>query len=671
MNPKHLSAIVISLFLLAHGPLFSQEKQIKKADDAFNVGEYFAATEKYEKIYEGLTDKKDKAYVSFKLGECARITNDAKKAKKWYKAAVKNEYTDPLSVLYYAQALMMTDESVEAAGQFERYTQLMPDDVRGHNGVKSCKLITELRGKPSRHTVTEATTVNSKFTDFAPAFGKSTSELYFTSTREGSNGTTPSRITGLSFSDIYVAVKDNKEKWSVPVPVAGLVNTPGSEGAPCIISNGSTMYYTYCKQAEGENHGCKIFKTRKSGDAWGQPEYVPIVKDSSITVAHPAVSADEMTLYFVSDMPGGKGGKDIWVTERASASGTWGKPENLGAEINTSGDEMYPFIRRNGELYFSSNVHPGCGGLDIFKAEKKDGKWNVSNMGVPINSPSDDFGITFFEDTEEGYFSSARNKEDNLFHFIIPPLVFTLKGLVTNSETDEPLTGATVKMVASNGAESEVSSATDGSFVFRLTEDLDYTITASRSKFLASYRNISTRGIRESQEFQTKLDLGPIKGKMELPNIQYDLGKAELRPESFASLDKLVEILTVNPNITIALIANTDIRGSDDANMKLSQARAQSVVDYLLKKGIVAERLTPSGLGETAPRKIDGTTAAGRELIKQYPFLKHGDVLNEAYINALTDKAQKEICHQLNRRTEFEVLRDDYGLGDLKGFGSE
>ncbi len=669
MNTKQIPVILI-LTMFSIGILSAQSKKTRKADDAFNVGEYFSASELYEKIYEKETDKKEKAYIAFQLGECARITGDAKKAKKWYKNAVKNEYTDPLSVLFYGQSLLMTDAPEEAKGQFERYTQLMPGDARGGTGLKSCDLVIELRSKPTRHVVTEAIAVNSKFNDYAPAYGKNKSELYFTSTREGSTGTNSSKISGQSYPDIYFAVKDNKEKWSVPVPVTGL-STAAAEGSPAVINGGNTMYYTYCKQAEGENHGCKIFKSKKGGDSWGQPEYVEIIKDSSITAAHPALSPDEMTLYFVSDMNGGKGGKDIWVSKRTSASGAWGKPENLGGEINTAGNEMYPFVRPNGELFFASEGHPGCGGLDIFKAEKKDGKWTVKNMGMPINSSSDDFGIVFYEDQEEGYFSSSRGKEDNLVHFIMPPLVFTLKGLVTNSETDEPLPGATVKLVSSGGSESEVNSASDGTFVFRLTEDSDYTVTASRTKFLAAYRNVSTRGIKESQEFQTNLDLGPIKGAIELPNIEYDLGKATLRPESMASLDKLIEILTVNSNITISLIANTDFRGSDDSNQKLSQARAQNVVNYLLEKGIKEDRLTPTGKGETNPRKIDGTTKLGRELLKQYDYLKHGDVLTETFINALPTKEQKEVCHQLNRRTEFEVLRDDYGLQNLKGFGSD
>ncbi len=668
MNMKSLF-LPILIILIASTSGFAQKKLIKKADDTFNIGEYTAAYEMYEKAYEKLTEKPDKARVAFQLGECARRTNNVRKAKKWYKYAVKYNYKDPMSVLYYAQALMSNEDYELASGQFERYKQLVPNDIRGANGIKACEEVMKWRENPTRHIVEIEEAINSKQSDFSPSYGRSMSELYFSSTRESAAGDNSSKITGEAFADIFVAVKDNKDKWSEPVPAAGLINTKGSQGTPFVMNNGATMYYTHCKQAEGENHGCKIYKSRKTGDGWGQPELVKIIADSSISVAHPTLSKDELTIYFVSDMEGGQGGKDIWVSKRTSATGKWGKPKNLGAKINTPGDEVFPFLRDNGELYFASNGQIGAGGLDIFKAVNENGTWTVTNMKLPINSSADDFGIIFYEDTEEGYFTSARKKTDDIYHFEMPPLVFTLKGLVTNSESDSPLPGATVKLVSSDGGESEVSSASDGTFVFRLSQDMDYTITASRKKFLAAYKNLSTRGIRESQEFNVHLDLGPIKGKFELPNVEYDVGKATLRPESMASLDKLVEILTVNPNITIELIANTDFRGSDADNLDLSQRRAQSVVDYLLKKGIEKDRLTPVGKGESNPRKIDGKTKAGRALLKEYSFLKDGDVLSEEYIKKLTDKTQIDICHQLNRRTEFGVLRDDYGLGDMKGFG--
>lgn len=669
-NTKTL--LFLAFVLLFSTNVFAQKRILKKADEAFKIGEYYIATENYEKYYEKLTGKPEKAEIAFKLGECARRTMNQRKAAKWYGKAVRYKIEKPIAWLYYADALRSLGKYEEAKIQYKKYQNLVPQDERGKIGEKSCDYAVEWMANPTRWNVTPASEINSKYADFCPSFGRSKAEIYFSSTRESAHGKNPSNITGQSYADIFTAKKDRKGKWSVPVPVGGNINTDGSEGAGVVINGGSTMYFTVCKQTEKANTGCKIYKSRYNAGGWSDPQEVEIFKDSSITTAHPAVSKDEMTLYFVSDsIPGMKcrGGKDIWMVKRSSPNGKWGKPINLGSKINTKGNEDFPYVSDDGTLYFSSDGHAGMGGLDIFKAVKNGKVWEVENMKYPINSSKDDFGICFYEDKKFGYLSSDRERYLNLYQISMPDLIFVMKGKVVNSNNNEPLAGANVHLTSPSGHESEITSASDGTFRFNLHPNTDYTVIASMPKFLSSVVDRSTKGLKKSKTFDIILDLAPIKNTFELPNIEYDLGKTTLRPESMVSLDKLVKILNVNSHITIELSANTDFRGSDEYNQKLSEGRAKSVMDYLISKGIKPDRLTAVGNGEKNPKKISAETKEGRKILAKYKFLKDGDVLTEDFINNLENEEQKEICHQLNRRTEFRVLRDDYGINAVK-FGS-
>ena len=671
MKNHKIVTILFVLVFISTG-MFSQKRLIKKGDEAFAIGEYFLASENYEKVYEKLSTKPEKAAVSFKIGECARIMMDERKAAKWYRKAVRYNVDKPIAWLYYGNALKMLGKYDEAKIQYKKYQNLVPGDKRGKIGEKSCNFAVDWIANPTRYSVVEADDINSKFADFCPSFGKSKTEIYFSSTRESANGKDPSNITGQSYADIFVTKKDRKGKWSVPVPVEGNVNTSGSEGAAIILNSGSTMYFSMCKQTENANMGCKIYKSRYNAGGWSDPQEVELTGDSSVTVAHPAVSKDEMTMYFVSDsIPGMKscGGKDIWVVKRSSPNAKWNKPENLGSEINTKGEEKFPYVRDNGELYFASDGHAGMGGLDIFKAVKNGTVWEVENMKSPINSPKDDFGICFYEDKKFGYLSSDRNRYINLFEFSMPDLIFTMKGKVINSNSNAPLASASVHLTSPSGHDSQITSASDGTFRFNLHPNTDYTVIASKSKYLSAVVDRSTKGLKKSKDFDVVLDLAPIKNTFELPNIEYDVAKKTLRPESMVSLDKLVKLLNINSHITIELSANTDFRGGDEYNQNLSEGRAKSVMDYLISKGIKEDRLTAVGNGEKNPKVISNKTKNGRKILSTYKFLKNENVLTEDFINNLETEEQKEICHQLNRRTEFRVLRDDYGINAVK-FGS-
>lgn len=665
---KSLFILIIFSFIISFNS-FSQKRSIKKANEAFNIGEYNTAYEIYEKAFEKITSKPDKADVAFKLGECSRIMMNERKSAKWYKKATKYEIQKPKAWLYYADALRMLEKYDLAKEEYKKYQNLVPDDSRGKNGVKSCEFAPLWKANPTMFNVLPAEELNSKFSDFCPSYGKSKSEIYFSSTRESASGKNLSNITGQSFSDIFVATKDRKGKWSIPAPIEGDVNSEGSEGAAVVINSGAVMYFSMCKQREHANMGCKIYKSKNNASGWSAPEEVKLIGDSTVSVGHPAISDDELTMYFVSDsIPGvkGHGGYDIWYVTRAKSSAAWGKPKNAGSKINTKGDEKFPYLRKNGELYFSSTGLPGMGGLDIFRAKKNGTVWEVENMKFPINSSKDDFGITFYEDKNTGYFSSKRDKKINIYSFKMPDLIFTMKGIVTDQNTNAPLVGATVKLTSPSGHEVETTSASDGTFRFNLHSKTDYSVIASKSKYLSSIIDRSTKGLKKSKTFDVVIDLASIQTTFELPNIEYDLGKATLRPESMVSLDKLIQILTVNSNITIELAANTDFRGTDADNQILSERRAKSVIDYLISKGIKADRLTPVGKGEKSPRQIVSTTKTGRKILSKYKFLKGGDILSEEFINNLETEEQKEICHQLNRRTEFRVLRDDYGINAVK-----
>lgn len=664
--------LIFSTLLISS--LNAQKRLVKKADEAFDIGEYYLAFELYEKAYEKLTEKEVKAEVAFKAGECNRIMMDERKAMRWYRKAVRGKVNNPLAYLYYADGLKMDEEYEEAKEEYKKYQNMVPDDPRGANGIESCELALEWIQNPTRFIVTEAEDINSKSSDFSPSFGKSRSEVYFSSNRESANGKNVSNITGESFSDIFVAKKDRKGKWSVPVPLEGNLNSEGSEGAGVLINDGSVLYFSMCEQIENANMGCKIYRSKNNAGGWSDPMMVELKGDSSVSVGHPAVSEDELTMYFVSDsIPGkkGKGGKDIWVVTRNSATGPWSEPENLGSKINTKGDEKFPFLRQNGELYFASDGHAGMGGLDIFKAVKNGTVWEVENMKYPINSSKDDFGICFYETSNFGYFSSKRDKYINLFEFEMPDMIFTLRGVVKDADANAVLANADIKLTSPSGHELEIKSASDGTFRFNLNKNTDYSVIASKTDYLSAMVDRSTKGLKKSTEFDVLLELERYGGKVfDLPNIEYDLADTTLRPESMVSLDKLVETLTVNSHITIELAANTDFRGGDEYNQKLSEGRANSVMHYLITKGIKEDRLTSVGNGERVPKKIESKTKTGRKILATYRFLKVGDVLTEEFINSLESEEEKEICHQLNRRTEFRVLRDDYGINAVK-FGGD
>ena len=550
-----------------------------------------------------------------------------------------------------------------AVKEYEVVLDSLPGDARAKEGVEAARKAPQIKQLGSRYTVRRMDVLNGRRADYSPALlGDNADEIYFTSTRKEAEGEDLSGITGMKPGDIFHSSKDDKGKWSKPEAVTG-VNTAYDEGACCFTPDGREMYLTQCVTDPSSPRYAKIVKSSRADASWSKPAAVEITKDTLSSFAHPAISPDGEWLYFTSDMPGGKGGLDIWRV-RITSHGLGGV-ENLGSPVNTEGDEAFPTFRPNGDLYFSSTGHPGLGGYDIFIAHTaKDGKVTLSHPGYPLNSQGDDFGMTFEGIHNRGFFSSNRGDMrgwDHLYSFVNPEIEQTVKGWVYEIDGYE-LPQAQVYCVGDDGTNEKITVRSDGSFTKALTPGVSYLFLASCKGFLNHKEEIKAlKAPKESRDTTLQFALANISAPVLIDNIFYDFDKATLRDSSKTALNQLVGILNDNPNVTIELAAHTDYVGSAAYNKGLSQRRAESVIKYLIAHGIAADRLTPVGYGKERPRKVN------KKLAARLPWLKEGDVLTEAFIKALKDKKQQEICNQLNRRTEFSVLRTTYGLFDKNG----
>lgn len=646
-------ALVTVLSLSAN----AQKNYLLEADVAFSGSKYYKAIEMYKKAYTKETKKEVKARILFQIGECYNGKNDGKQAAVWYNKSIKALYEDPIAIFHVAEIYRAEGKYEEAMTDYKKYKAANPSDKRADIGIKSCELAKEWKDNPTRTVVNPMPLLNSEDYDFSPVFAdKKNTELYFTSTRQGSNGESVSDVTGMNFSDIYRTTRDKKGKWSEPTVLNETVNSPASEGASCLNAKRNLIFFTRCGVEEKGVMGCSIMWAKKAGQKWGEPEAIPIAADT-FTVGHPAISADDLTLVFASDMPGGQGGKDLWYVTYNKKGKTWSEATNLGSEINTPGDEMFPFIRENGDLYFSSTGREGMGGLDIFSAASAGvNQWSgVENAKAPLNSSAHDFGIVFEPGQERGFFTTSRDGGkggDDIWEFYLPPKLFTLLVKVKDKVTGELLVNAKIKLVGTDGSSVEGITNENGEYLFEINgteryvkEETSYSLVVSKQKYLNAKGKETTVGLTESRNFVHEYVLQPVENTViKLPLIEYAYNKADLRPNSKDSLNYLYNILTENPQITIQLRSHTDFRGSASYNQKLSQRRAQSCVDYLVKeKGIAADRITAKGMGENEPIKgADGT------------------VLSEAYIKKLKSKEEVEAAHQRNRRTDFKVLRTDY-----------
>ena len=713
-----LSLLITAALTVACG---GPDKALKKAEQYRALGEYYDAAAQYKKAYSQTPPKErqKRGELSVKMAECYRRISNTSKAIAAYNNVIRYHREDSLTHLRLAQQQMKTGSYKEAAKNFQEAIDSLSKErnyskdsgISGspaqsadkknpkipkslekkqskeernprflntldkkqllslaRSGLKGARQAPQWKKEGSFYTVKRMELFNSRRADYSPMLGGlDGDQLYLTSTRNEARGDELSGITGTKAGDIFMAQRDDKGKWSRPQTIDSELNTEFDEGACAFTPDGRTMFLTQCKADANYPRYATIVASTRSDAAWSKATEVQISKDTLSSYAHPAVSPDGEWLYFVSDMPGGLGGYDIWRT-RLLANNETGGAENLGTPINTPGDELFPTFRPNGDLYFSSDGHPGMGGLDIFIAKPMSNEQSVmsnyrlEHPGFPLNSQGDDFGMTFEGMKNQGYFCSNRGDArgfDHIYSFFNPDVIQTVKGWVYEQDGYE-LPAAQVYMVGNDGTNLRLSVRGDGSFTQEIKPNVDYVLLATCKGFLNHQEQLRVKPVKESEEYVLQFPLYDISAPVLIDNIFYDFDKATLRPESSVALDSLVDLLNQNPNVTIELSAHTDYKGSDQYNERLSQQRAESVVRYLIDHGIAAERLTPKGYGEGKPKVIK------RRVAERHPFLKEGDQLTEEFINQLPEE-QQEACNQLNRRTEFRVTSTTYGLFDKEG----
>ncbi|MBC7696496.1 MAG: PD40 domain-containing protein [Burkholderiales bacterium] len=652
----------------------AQKNYLKDADVAYENHQYFNAIELYKQAYTKVKKADAKAKILFRTANSYQQINDLKGAETYYTKAIKAKYPDPVAILNLADVLKAQQRYPEAIVEYNNYKKEMPSDPRGENGVKSCELAQQWKDAKNtpetRLKVENMALINSKESDFAPAYSdKKYNALYFTSTRQGAQGTIDV-TTGQNHSDLYETKLDKNGKWSTPVALVTTAVSKMNEGGAYVSKKGDLMFMTRCPEAKNKQLKCQIYVCKKQGPSWGDPVLLPFNIDT-VSFRHAVISNDGNTLYFDSRLQGGSGGNDIWMSTMDSKAKEWGQPVNLGSQINTSGNEGYPYIADdNKTLYFSSDTHLGMGGLDLFKAERDaSGKFSKApeNLKSPMNSAGDDFGIIFEGKKMKGYFTSTREGgkgSDDIYSFVLPPLNFNLTGTVVSEENNEPIANALIHLKGSSGDMYEFKTGPDGKYNYKLKENTSYEVTVATDKattsqsfklgFLANkdMGKLTTVDENESKDFVKDFALTPVKAEIRFPQVLYALGKAELLVDptgkdpsndthvplnSKDSLNFLYQTLIDNPGIVIELQAHTDSRGNDAKNQILSEERAKSCVDYLVnEKKIPIARLMSKGWGE---KKL---------------------LIKDVVINKAKTKEEKNALHQKNRRTVFRIVNWDY-----------
>lgn len=645
-----------ALLLCGCGP----DNYARKAEEYFAIGEYYDAAEEFKKAYSNtpVKEKDKRGERAWKMAECYRRIGYSAKAAGAYQNAVRYKTGGSEAILRLAQMQHSMGKYNEAIKNYTLYLDSVPSSMEAQNGLAGCRQASVWKKKGSLYSIKKQPILASRRADYSPAlYGSEWDQLYFSTTRPQAQGEELSGITGVKMADIFFSQKDDKGKWSKPEAVEGEVNTEYEDGACSFSPDGKTMYFTRCTHDPEYPRYAIIMSSSRSDAAWSKPQEVKISNDTLSTFAYPAVSPDGVWLYFSSNMPGGQGGMDLWRISLDEYG--IGIPENLGTEINTFGDEVFPSFRGNGELYFSSNGHPGMGGLDLFRAEQDTaGVWSLVNLGVPMNSSGDDFGMTFEGLHNRGFFSTNRGNGrgwDQIMSFECPEVVQSIRGWVYEKDGYE-LPDALVYMVGNDGTNLQLSVKPDGSFVQEVKPHVSYVLMGTCKGYLNHTVEIDIDTSSVSREHVLQFPLASMTDPVLIRNVFYEFDSAELTEGSTTSLDSLTTLLKENPGVTIELSSHCDYRGKDDYNLRLSQKRAESVVNYLVSKGLLAERMIPVGYGESRPKIVT------RRIAEQNPFLQVGDTLTESFILALPDEAQQEACNALNRRTEFRVMRTTFGL---------
>ena len=654
-----LPLLMLCMLLMACGA----DRALKQGDQLYATGDYFDAAAQYRKAYSQTSPKErtQRGQIALRQAECYRRINYTARAITAYRNALRYKQGDSATRMALGQQLLKVGRYKEAAKVMTEMLDSCPQNSMAQKLLASARKAPQWKKEGSRYKVKREDVFNSRRSDYSPVLaGAEHDRLYLTSTRNEATGDDISGITGTKNADIFMAQKDEQGRWQRPQVIDTELNSNADEGACCLSPDGRTMYLTSCLSDERYPRFATIVTSRRSDATWNKPQPLPITRDTLSLYAHPAVSPDGQWLYFVSDMPGGMGGKDLWRVRLTEAG--MGGVENLGAPVNTPGDEMFPTFRPNGDLYFSSDGHEGMGGLDIYIAHPTASGWTIEHPGYPLNSMGDDFGMTFEGNKNRGFFSSNRGDAhgwDHIYSFENPEIIQTVKGWVYEREGYE-LPQAVVYMVGNDGTNLRLSVMNNGSFTQTVRPGVDYVLMASCPGYLNHQTELHVVETDESQEHVLQFPLASITAPVLIDNIHYDFDRATLRPESMAALDSLVTLLNTNPHVAIELSAHCDYKGKGDYNKRLSQRRAEAVVRYLTAHGISVDRLTAVGYGKEQPKTIK------HRLAVRYPFLQENSVLTEDFIKTLTPE-QQEICNQLNRRTEFRVTNTTYGMFDANG----
>lgn len=657
---------------------FAQRNFVQEADTKFDNEMFYDAIPLYRKAFSKIRGNRvERARILFRIAYSYRMIGDNRNAETSFRRVIAAKYPDPLSFLYFADALKANEKYEDAAVQYAEFLKLVPNDPRGTIGLESSKLAVQWINNPTRFQILNIRKINTRENDFASSFAdRRYRSLVFTSSREGSIGRGHDGWTGQKFTDLYMVELDRRNNWSTPIPVDETeeLNSAANEGVASFNERYSTMYFTRCDVERRKISVCQVYLATRRGKGFGGVEHVPLGNDS-VNMVHPFISADELTIYFSSDMPGGYGGMDIWMAQRPRKNRPFDKPVNLGPQINTPGNEVFPTLKDENTFYFSSNYHGGMGGLDIFKSVKVDGQWSKpENMMVPINSNADDFYMVFNTDEkllkeagarEMGFFTTNRKGGrggDDIWSFMYPQVIFTLSGIIYDDVTKQGLPKVAVQIVGSDGKIFVDTTDNKGFFKFfetQILENTTYDIAISKPNYFGETGRETTVGLQKSTDLVRNFYLVPIpKDPIILPDILYELGRWELRPQYQDSLKELIVTLNKNPNVVIELQSHTDIRPIPMTNDTLSQRRAQEVVNFLITRGIDPDRLVAKGYGDRVPRVLeeDKTVVFNR---KTFNFPK-GTVLNRQFIESLRTSDEREAAHSLNRRTTFQILHDNF-----------
>lgn len=632
----------------------SSGRILNEALSSFKNNHYHLASEKLLDANKKIKDKSKKPEIYFKLGECYRNLGEYSKSAMWYRNAVKAGYSEKPIQLIYADVLRANDKPSEAKLIYDTELQKDPKNKQTINGIESVKKIREWKEINELYIVESLKQINSKEHDIVVLIKPENENIiYFKSSRVDIAEKEINPVNGQKYSGIFATeIDDSKNKWKNPGLLTNpdFINTIDEDESIFIDSKSELLFFSNSKKHKTQKQVSKIYFSVKNADTWNKPNIIPFSNDG-YNYKQPMISDDGKTLWFSSDRPGGYGLFDIWFSV-ILLSGEFLEPVNAGPEINTQGNEMYPFQKPNGQLYFSSDFHPGIGGFDIFKAQRiNSSNWTIDQLPPPINSPSDDISIQFYGNTEKGFFSSNRKPISgfDIYSFYLPQSLFQCFGKIFDSETDSLMPDVNLRISGSDGSSQKIRTS-KGKFTASLNPDNDYSIVVYANGYLNAQAIISTRGLKQAKDFEVTIKSVPINKPIRIENINYDLGKWDLSKESKMSLKDLIELLKINPQAIIEISAHTDDTGDENFNLELSEKRAQTVLKYMTEMGVNPNNLKAKGYGETTPYIVS------KKMSLKYNFLNEKMILNSQTIESLGSENLKNLARGLNRRTEFKVI---------------